>query len=245
MSHLIDDLSSEDDEDYVPSEESEEEEESIKSDKKRKRISATSKVTRRGRSGGIKLDNDNSDHDLENKTESDVSSDSNNSESLTDKAKKLRSEKEDERIKQLWQNVKCDVNREEKERATTSTILNLETKPAEDASINISNKYMFAGDEAKISDNPISFGKSMLSKNISASKKPSLGSLLGQLGKKQKLTTLEKSKLDWEGFKSKEGIEDELKYHNKDGYLERQDFLQKVNEKQFEIEKSLRFSSKK
>ncbi|XP_021937840.1 craniofacial development protein 1 isoform X2 [Zootermopsis nevadensis] len=71
-----------------------------------------------------------------------------------------------------------------------------------------------------------------------------LSSVLGQLGKKSKLGTLEKSKLDWDRYKKDEGIEEELQRHNKgrDGYLERQDFLQRTDLRQFEIEKELRTS---
>ncbi|CCH40575.1 SWR1-complex protein [Wickerhamomyces ciferrii] len=45
---------------------------------------------------------------------------------------------------------------------------------------------------------------------------------------KPKFNTLEKSKLDFAQFVDKEGIDDELRQHNKDGYLERQDFLSRV-----------------
>ncbi|KAK9491985.1 bucentaur or craniofacial development-domain-containing protein [Lipomyces doorenjongii] len=50
-------------------------------------------------------------------------------------------------------------------------------------------------------------------------------------GKPTKLNTLEKSKLDWQGFVEEEGIEDDLKRHNKGGYLHKQDFLSRVEEK--------------
>lgn len=45
---------------------------------------------------------------------------------------------------------------------------------------------------------------------------------------KPKLTTLEKSKLDWVNYVDKEGITDELALHNRDGYLAKQDFLDRV-----------------
>lgn len=45
---------------------------------------------------------------------------------------------------------------------------------------------------------------------------------------KPKLTTLEKSSLDWAAYVNKEGLNDELNLHNKDGYLEKQDFLSRV-----------------
>lgn len=74
-----------------------------------------------------------------------------------------------------------------------------------------------------------------------------LSSILGQIGKKNKLSILEKSKLDWGGFKQTEGIDEELQTFNKgrDGYLERQDFLQRTDVRQFEIEKSLRAANRK
>lgn len=42
-----------------------------------------------------------------------------------------------------------------------------------------------------------------------------LAALVGQLGKKNKLSTLEKSKLDWDRFKKHEGIEEDIQTHNK------------------------------
>ncbi|XP_024880619.1 craniofacial development protein 1 [Temnothorax curvispinosus] len=74
-----------------------------------------------------------------------------------------------------------------------------------------------------------------------------ISSVLGQIGKKAKISTLEKSKLDWDNFKKQENIEEELNTHNKgkDGYLERQDFLQRADLRQFEIEKQLRNSGRR
>ncbi|XP_058835767.1 craniofacial development protein 1 [Topomyia yanbarensis] len=73
-----------------------------------------------------------------------------------------------------------------------------------------------------------------------------LGSVLNQIGKKNKLSTLEKTKLDWNSFKRTEGIEEELQTHNKgkNGYLEKQDFLERADLRQFEIEKSIRQTSR-
>lgn len=42
-----------------------------------------------------------------------------------------------------------------------------------------------------------------------------LSSVLGQIGKKNKISVLEKSKLDWDGFKQKEGISTDIETHNK------------------------------
>ncbi|XP_053556519.1 craniofacial development protein 1 [Bombina bombina] len=75
-----------------------------------------------------------------------------------------------------------------------------------------------------------------------------MSSILGKLGsKKQKMSTLEKSKLDWEAFKEKEGIGEELAIHNrgKDGYIERKAFLERVDYRQFELEREIRIKNMK
>ncbi|XP_052854727.1 craniofacial development protein 1 [Drosophila gunungcola] len=70
------------------------------------------------------------------------------------------------------------------------------------------------------------------------------GSLIAKLEKKRKFSVLEKSQMDWKNFKRDEGIDEQLRSHNKgkDGYLERQEFLQRTDFRQFEIEKNLRQS---
>ncbi|KAK3548651.1 hypothetical protein QTP70_015924 [Hemibagrus guttatus] len=75
-----------------------------------------------------------------------------------------------------------------------------------------------------------------------------MGSVLSRIGaKKPKMSTLEKSKLDWDSFKSEEGITEELAIHNrgKEGYLERKNFLERVDQRQFELEKNVRLSNMK
>lgn len=65
-------------------------------------------------------------------------------------------------------------------------------------------------------------------------KRPSLiDKFLQSFGdKKLKLTTLEKSRLDWASFVDKKSIKDELHLHNKSGYLDKQDFLGRMDAKQ-------------
>ncbi|XP_071973825.1 craniofacial development protein 1 [Engystomops pustulosus] len=75
-----------------------------------------------------------------------------------------------------------------------------------------------------------------------------MSSILGKLGsKKTKMSTLEKSKLDWESFKDQEGIGEELAQHNrgKDGYIERKAFLERVDYRQFELEREIRLKNMK
>lgn len=74
-----------------------------------------------------------------------------------------------------------------------------------------------------------------------------ISSVLGQIGKKAKISTLEKSKLDWDNFKRQENLDEEITTHNRgrDGFLERQDFLQRADLRQFEIEKQLRTTARR
>ncbi|MGH0177554.1 UNVERIFIED_CONTAM: hypothetical protein FKN15_075426 [Acipenser sinensis] len=87
------------------------------------------------------------------------------------------------------------------------------------------------------------------SRAICRGKRPAgIGSILNRIGgKKQKMSTLEKSKLDWDSFKNEEGIGEELATHNrgKEGYVERKAFLERVDHRRFELEKSLRLSNMK
>ncbi|CAB1313860.1 unnamed protein product [Coregonus sp. 'balchen'] len=81
---------------------------------------------------------------------------------------------------------------------------------------------------------------------LSVKRPAGMGSILNRLGgKKQKMSTLEKSKMDWDAFKDEEGIGDELAIHNrgKEGYVERKNFLQRVDHRQFEQEKKVRLGN--
>ncbi|KAF0543515.1 BCNT-domain-containing protein [Gigaspora margarita] len=75
--------------------------------------------------------------------------------------------------------------------------------------------------------------------------KSTLGQLAASLSKKpKKLNTLEKSKIDWKQYVDQEGIVDELKYHNKNGYIEKQEFLQRTYDAQNSEIKALRKGSR-
>ncbi|EDW72097.1 uncharacterized protein Dwil_GK10760 [Drosophila willistoni] len=106
----------------------------------------------------------------------------------------------------------------------------------------------FAGEQVTVQKTVSSSSAKENQKQLAPGKRPAngggLGSFLNTLGKKKKMSVLEKSQLDWKTFKKDEGIDEELRTHNmgKDGYLERQDFLQRTDLRQFEIEKNLRQS---
>ncbi|AOW04784.1 YALI0E00946p [Yarrowia lipolytica CLIB122] len=73
---------------------------------------------------------------------------------------------------------------------------------------------------------PASIPSSAATNKVKKPKRPKKGSLLDAMNKpKKKLNTLEQSKADWGAFVDKEGIGHDLSQHNKDGYLEKRDFL--------------------
>ncbi|CAH1129349.1 unnamed protein product [Ceutorhynchus assimilis] len=123
-----------------------------------------------------------------------------------------------------------------------------ETEPEKQAEkVKITQIFEFAGEEVKVEKevDPNSAEARLLSKapvKKKAANLNGLGNVLNQLGKKQKISTLEKTKLDWEKFKKDENIIEELEIHNKgkDGYLDKQDFLQRADVRRFEIEKDVR-----
>ncbi|XP_015097410.2 craniofacial development protein 1 [Vicugna pacos] len=166
------------------------------------------------------------------------------------------------------------VKREEETEETGSSKLLVEAeeleKPKETEKVKITKVFDFAGEEVRVTkevDATSKEAKSFFKQNEKEKPQtnvpaalPSLpagsglkrssgmSNLLGKIGaKKQKMSTLEKSKLDWESFKEEEGIGEELAIHNrgKEGYIERKAFLDRVDHRQFEIERDLRLSKMK
>ncbi|XP_051726359.1 craniofacial development protein 1 [Ctenopharyngodon idella] len=150
-----------------------------------------------------------------------------------------------------------------------------EDKPKESSKITITKVFDFAGEEVRVTkevDADSREAKSFLKEekalegkeeqSVSSEPRPSvplssgssvkrpagMGSILNRFGtKKQKMSTLEKSKMDWDAFKTEEGIADELAIHNrgKEGYVERKNFLERVDQRQFQLEKSVRLNNMK
>ncbi|KAK7152167.1 hypothetical protein R3I94_008485 [Phoxinus phoxinus] len=145
-----------------------------------------------------------------------------------------------------------------------------EDKPKESSKITITKVFDFAGEEVRVTkevdadsreaksflkeekDEQSGSSEPQLSEALSSGssvKRPAgMGSILNRIGnKKQKMSTLEKSKMDWDAFKTEEGITDELAIHNrgKEGYVERKNFLERVDLRQFELEKSVRLNNMK
>ncbi|XP_030059543.1 LOW QUALITY PROTEIN: craniofacial development protein 1 [Microcaecilia unicolor] len=143
-------------------------------------------------------------------------------------------------------------------------------KPKESTKVKITKIFDFAGEEVRVTKEVDASSKeakcflkqqepeklasssstvSSCLPTVSGVKRPTgLSNIMGKLGnKKQKMSTLEKSKLDWESFKEEEGIGDELAIYNrgKEGYIERKAFLDRVDYRQFELERNIRLKNMK
>jgi hypothetical protein len=66
--------------------------------------------------------------------------------------------------------------------------------------------------------------------------------LLSEISGKPAVTTIAKTSADWDAFKDKSGLGTaiEEKAQSKDSYLNRQDFLDRVDHRRFEVERQER-----
>ncbi|XP_012284434.1 craniofacial development protein 1 [Orussus abietinus] len=195
----------------------------------------------------------------------------------SDDKKALTEEEEKKRADSLWADFMKDTAVVPKPKPQNTSNGSKEesfptVRPKKEDKVKITKVFEFAGEEVRVEkeipldsaearlslpttenparkSNPLSTSSNGSSRGRGAKRGSLSGisSVLGQLGKKAKISTLEKSKLDWDNFKKAENLEEEISTHNKgkDGYLERQDFLQRADLRQFEIEKQLRNTNRR
>lgn len=203
--------------------------------------------------------------------------DEDNNEDKKEEKKELTEEEEKKRADSLWADFMKDTATLPKPKPQNSANGTKEKsppliRPKVEEKVKITKIFEFAGEEVKIekevsadsAEARLSLSSAENSKKSAESPSPAgrasgrgrgarrgglggISSVLGQIGKKPNISTLEKSKLDWDKFKKQENIEEEISAHNKgkDGYLERQDFLQRTDLRQFEIEKQLRNANRR
>lgn len=287
------DYFSNEDEDYVPSDDNLSEDdltECVKEDgldaeeqdesselNKRKKKSSKGISSRKRKKGGLKFEGGDEGPADNIKEPKETTTDK---ESGAEPFGKKKEEQAKQKADDLWASFLSDVGPRPKAQTTDGTTPDKvssvsinppqEPKPKENK-ITITKVYDFAGEEVRVTkevDANSREAKCFLrneekedetqttdSKAPAAStagpsaKRPAgMGSILNRIGaKKPKMSTLEKSKLDWDEFKTAEGITDELAIHNrgKDGFVERKNFLERVDHRQFELEKNVRLSNMK
>ncbi|CAH8638600.1 unnamed protein product [Schistosoma rodhaini] len=125
--------------------------------------------------------------------------------------------------------------------------------------VNVVKKYQFAGEEVEVIQTVSNSNRSILQNKTSSEtnplrpKAPHLGlglsnalqNLKSTINSLPRLSTLEKSRLDWKQYVEKESLEDDLKAHNKgkEGYLERQAFFNRASEREYQYERQLKKST--
>lgn len=131
--------------------------------------------------------------------------------------KKVTEEDKKKHADQLWATFKKDTNFKSVKTQKPPEKDLADSRPKK---IKVTEVLEFAGEKLCVEKEILE--ESLHSKIISDSNesrfkkvKGGLSSILNQIEKKTKITTLEKSKLDWEKFKKDEDIGDELQSYNK------------------------------
>jgi hypothetical protein len=71
-------------------------------------------------------------------------------------------------------------------------------------------------------------------------KQSALDTLLNGLKGPNNVSTVEKTSYDWDKYKEEQGIAEDVEQYTKNGYLTKKDFLNRVDHRQFEMEKKER-----
>eukprot|EP01114_Cavostelium_apophysatum_P023830 TRINITY_DN9104_c0_g1_i1.p1 TRINITY_DN9104_c0_g1~~TRINITY_DN9104_c0_g1_i1.p1 ORF type:complete len:232 (-),score=74.37 TRINITY_DN9104_c0_g1_i1:137-832(-) len=216
------DDSDEEDDDYQPVEEEDVEsgpEDDVASKqsvtKKRKSENDAKKFSKRGRSGGISISDEESPpkNSAKSATKKDIVSEEQTQEALRKKqeeeelALKQKEQERANRVNSVWEELK----RDETAKPSTESIPVAPT-PKADAQkvVQETQVYDFAGEKVKVT-------KSVPIPAKGAAKPPAkkgLDNLLAKM-KPQKMSTLQKSKHDWDNFKEKNKLSEELTSHVK------------------------------
>lgn len=95
---------------------------------------------------------------------------------------------------------------------------------------------LFAGQKIQVAVTPGSASKAASSAGAG------IDSVLQQIAGPSKITTVAKTSADWDVFKTETGLEAELekKAQGKDAFLVKQDFLTRVDNRKFELERDER-----
>ncbi|KAI9321244.1 bucentaur or craniofacial development-domain-containing protein [Dichotomocladium elegans] len=166
-------------------------------------------------------------------------------------AKKSKTEEAERRarVDAIWAEMNQKDNHRDQRRP--SSLGEKEKQPLDDISSSLNQTIVHSSPSAADPENKKSPSNKAAMPTPKKNKrivrpKSTLTALVSQYNiKVPKMNTLDKSRADWQGFVDREGIQDDLKYKNKDGYMEKVAFLNRVDERRLTHLKSGRNSSKK
>jgi len=113
--------------------------------------------------------------------------------------------------------------------------------------VTVSKTFDYAGEKVTIQTSVKQDSKEARNMKMKEKKKTgtNLDALMDKITNAKSISTVDKSRKDWTEFKQKEGIEDDLKNAAKDGYLAKQDFLLRSEERQHDkYKQELRMAKK-
>jgi len=128
--------------------------------------------------------------------------------------------------------------------ATTTTSLPVPPKPQYETKLFAGQKIQVATNTKKEKNVPKSAASAAASAaaatTTTASSSGNIDSVLQQLEGPAKLSTVAKTSMDWDSFKTTTGLESALeqKANSKDAFLIKQDFLTRVDQRKFDLERT-------
>ena len=107
--------------------------------------------------------------------------------------------------------------------------------------LNIQENVKFAGTMISVSRTIDKSSKEANQIGLEKLPQSNLDKIVDELkNNKKTINTVVKSSYDWDKFKNEKGIGEELEKYAKDGYVEKQQFLDRVDHRQFENERAER-----
>jgi len=144
-------------------------------------------------------------------------------------------------------NSNTNAQSNEKSDSAVKDFFKTDELPGKPDTVKVTKVFEFAGEEVRVEEEVSADSKEAALLQPKPGSKRGLESVLSSLNKKNKLSTLQKTELDWKRYKQDSGLGDELALHrkSKDTYLEKQEFLQRADVRQFEMERDVRLKSRK
>ncbi|CAO3665785.1 unnamed protein product [Umbelopsis vinacea] len=152
------------------------------------------------------------------------------------------------RIDAIWAEMNTPSSAEKSTKKPLDDISSSMNKPIEiQQDPKLTNKIPTPASSETSSPTDSAISTSSPKKPVITRPKSNLSALVSQYNiKTPKMNTLDKSKLDWQGYVDREGIREDLKYQNKDGYMEKVAFLQRVDDRRLQdLKAGQRSASKK
>jgi hypothetical protein len=139
---------------------------------------------------------------------------------------------DESKTNELWKNFTSSTKPSSTTTDNTKAIVE-KPKPAVESPKPATKIFEYAGEKVAVPVTSTAISPSLKRPAASSSTANSLLDRLG-IGKKQKLSTLEKSRLDWSTHKESEALTDDLNSHRrgKDSYVEKTAFLQRTESRE-------------